>query len=88
MAGKKRTTKKRVKGRKSRAIRKFIITEGKFGPSAVLLDSRNRSVNAINGGSLDSPALIRRIAKESWPNSKERKTLPKDWGGEPLAKDK
>jgi len=58
----------------------------KWGPSALLLDSRNHVVNLLNGTKGEhSAADMKRLAAEHWPAARARKRLPKDWRGEPLA---
>ena len=81
----KRKSKRHIKGRVGKRLKFMIVQDAnnKFGPSAVLLDSRGRSINVINGGSLDSPGYLRQLAKEHW-NADERTTLPPRWGGYPL----
>jgi hypothetical protein len=58
----------------------------KWGPSALLLDSRNHVVNLLNGTKGEhSAADMKRLAAEHWPEARARKRLPLGWQGEPLA---
>jgi hypothetical protein len=64
----------------------IVVRERSGEATAILLDSRNRSVNLIRGvAGKHSVADMQRLAKEHWPAARLRKTLPRGWGGEPLA---
>ncbi len=62
--------KKRAK-RKPRA--RYMISHGVHGPSCVLLNSKGRVVNAINGGKNDTEEDVRRAAKKWFPDAVEVK---------------
>jgi hypothetical protein len=53
---------------------RFYIRSSRHGYSAVLLNSRGRSVNVINGGPADSESSVRASARRHWPHAKESRS--------------
>ena len=65
----------------------FYIIREPLGYSAVLLNSRNHVVNAINGDEQDSEESVRRAAHAHWPHAREvkkRMGIPKARGRSPV----
>lgn len=52
---------------------RYRISTGVHGPSCVLLNSKGRVVNAINGGKSDTEADVRRAARKWFPDAVEVK---------------
>lgn len=61
------------KGRK-RPKGKYTITNGPLGPTCILLNSRGKVVNAINGSKSDTEEDLRRAAKKWFPEAREVKS--------------
>jgi hypothetical protein len=52
--------------------RYFYITQGRLGPTAVLIDYKGASINVINGDRSETVESIRRVAHKHWPGLPER----------------
>lgn len=65
------TTASRDRSRRRRSGHTFYVVKTMHGPSAYLIDSRGRSINAINGDRSDTVKSILAAARREWPNARE-----------------
>ncbi len=69
-----------MKKRKRRKA-KWKLVKSSRGPSILLLNSKNRVVNAINGGPKDTLATMRKAAKKWFPDAVETHVGVRDADG-------
>ena len=73
MAAKKKNRSLSKGRKKSTPKAKYTITRGPLGPTCILLNSKGKVVNAINGSKGDSVEDLRKAAKKWFPEACEVK---------------